>query len=124
MVIHSSDARRSDREEREPVAFTPSSVAPSAVPTLPADGHVGARGGAGAERIADIRLYSSRDSAEPREHDAALRGDDPRPSSDDAYVSVSADDSATAVAQPMRCTIFVGDVVVSTSVGTRASTAR
>jgi hypothetical protein len=120
LVSNGSDsASDTDLEERQSVAFTPSSVAPSAVPTLPATVTSVRVEVQGPDRIADIRLYRSRDSAELDNTALPFSATIPV-DSDDAYLTVSADDFGYRGAQPMRCTIFVGDVVVSTSVGTKS----
>ncbi len=115
----SGSARDADPEERQEVAFTPSSVAPSEVPTIPATVTSVRVEVQGPDRIADVRLYRSQDSTELE--NAALPFAATIPvDSDDTYLTVSADDFGYRGAQPMRCTIFVGDVVVSTSIGTKS----
>ena len=115
----SGSAREAATEEREEVAFTPSSVAPSLVPTLPATVTSVRVEVQGPDRIADIRLHGSGDSTELENMTLPFAATIPV-ASEDTYLTVSADDSGYRDAQPMRCTIFVGDVVVSTSVSTKS----
>lgn len=115
----SGSTREADTEEREEVAFTASSVAPSLVPTLPPTVTSVRVEVQGPNRIADIRLHGSGDSTELENTTLPFAATIPV-SAEDTYLTVSADDSGYRGAQPMRCTIFVGDVVVSTSVGTKS----
>ena len=73
----------------------------------------------GPDRIADVRLYSSSTSTTLDSTGLPFAATIPV-DSDDAYVSVSADDYGYRGAQPMRCTISVGDVVLATAVFTKS----
>lgn len=120
LVSNSSDrSSASGQEEREQVAFTPSSVEPSPVPTIAATVTSVRVEVQGPDRIADIRLYRSRDASDLENTALPFAATIPV-DSDDTYLTVSADDFGYRGAQPMRCTIFVGDVAVSTSVGTKS----
>jgi hypothetical protein len=119
LVSNSSDgASVSEREEREPVAFTPLTVEPSAVPSVPSTVTELRVEIQGSERIADVRLYS--DTAVTRLEDTPLPFGATIPiTSTDAYVSISASDYGYRGPRAMRCTVYAGDVVLTTSVGIR-----
>ena len=109
----------SEREEREPVAFTPLTVEPSTVPSIPSTVTELRVEIQGSERIADVRLYS--DTAVTRLEDTPLPFGATIPiTSNDAYVSISASDYGYRGPRAMRCTVYAGDVVLTTSVGTRS----
>ena len=120
LVSNSSDRSSvSEREEREPVAFTPLTVEPSAVPSIPSTVTELRVEIQGSERIADVRLYS--DTAVTRLEDTPLPFGATIPiTSNDAYVSISASDYGYRGPRAMRCTVYAGDVVLTTSVGIRS----
>ncbi|WP_141821160.1 hypothetical protein [Humibacillus xanthopallidus] len=120
LVSNSSDrASVADREEREQVAFTPLTVEPSSVPSVPSTVTELRVEIQGSERIADVRLYS--DTAVTRLEDTRLPFGATIPiTSTDAYVSISASDHGYRGPRAMRCTVYAGDVVLTTSVGTRS----
>ncbi len=113
-----SDSGSSSRE-RTPVALAPTSVQPSEVPDIPNDVTSLRIEIQGVDRIADVRIYSSGDSSNLE--DVALPYAATLPVvADDAYVSVSVDDYGYRGPSPMRCTIYAGDVVLSTAVGMKS----
>lgn len=115
----SGSSNGTDADDREAVAFTPQSVEPSTVPPIPPAVTSLRVELQGPDRIADVRLYSSSKSTTLDSTGLPFAATIPV-DSDDAYVSVSADDYGYRGAQPMRCTISVGDVVLATAVGTKS----
>ena len=119
MVNSSSDRASVEREDREQVAYTPLTVEPSVVPALPSTVTELRVEIQGSERIADVRLYS--DTAVTRLEDTTLPFGATIPvTSTDAYVSISASDYGYRGPRAMRCTVYAGDVVLTTSVGIRS----
>ena len=119
MVNSISDRASVEREEREQVAYTPLTVEPSVVPALPSTVTELRVEIQGSERIADVRLYS--DTAVTRLEDTPLPFGATIPvTSTDAYVSISASDYGYRGPRAMRCTVYAGDVVLTTSVGIRS----
>ncbi|WP_404393052.1 hypothetical protein [Humibacillus xanthopallidus] len=119
LVSNSSDRASVEREEREQVAYTPLTGEPSVVPSLPSTVTELRVEIQGSERIADVRLYS--DTAVTRLEDTPLPFGATIPvTSNDAYVSISANDYGYRGPRAMRCTVYAGDVVLTTSVGIRS----
>jgi hypothetical protein len=117
-VTDTADDDSADPAER-PLVATEVSVPPSPVAELPAvvtSVHVELQG---AGRTADVRLFTPDGSSNVTNRVLPYAVDVPV-ATDDAYLSVSADDYGYRGSQPMRCTISVGDTVLSTAVGTQS----
>jgi len=117
-VTDTADDDSADPAER-PLVATEVSVPPTPVAELPAvvtSVHVELQG---AGRTADVRLFT-RDGSSTITNRVLPYAVDVPVATDDAYLSVSADDYGYRGSQPMRCTISVGDTVLSTAVGTQS----
>lgn len=117
--VGDSDTKRSPDPAGRSLVATEVTASPSTVAELPATVTTLRVEFQGPGRTADVRLYTPEGSANLANRTLPYAVDLPV-RSDDAYVSVSADDYGYRGSQPMRCTISVGDTVLATAVGTKS----
>ncbi|MEO7448651.1 MAG: hypothetical protein ABI336_10305, partial [Humibacillus sp.] len=105
-------------QQRTPVALSPIPVEPTPVSPVPTDVTSLRVEIQGVDRVADIRVYSNGASTSLDSTPLPYAATFPVVN-DDAYVSVTVDDYGYRGPIPMRCTIYAGDVVLTTAVGIR-----